>query len=108
MTILIFKGIVKEHDPDLESGNWYSIGGVDFIEVIDETPFNGPVTLAIADERFTGDLDCTEGLEGYSEYTPGEAPELKVGPHNILDILDRYEGQEITLWIADEPINTLS
>ncbi len=27
--------------------------------------------------------------------------------HNILEIIRRYDGQSVTLWIADEPINTL-
>ena len=107
MTILKFKGVVETYDFCLESANDYSIGGVDFIAKIVATPFDSPVTVAIADERFTGDLDCSEGLQGYSEYTPGEPADLCVGPHNILKILDRYDGKEITLWIADEPINML-
>lgn len=107
MTILKFKGVVEMWDSNLKSENNYSIGGVDFIAKIQSTAFNGPVTIAIADDRFTGDLYCSEGLKGYSEYTPSEPADLDVGAHNILKILGRYDGQEITLWIADEPINTL-
>ena len=105
MTILEFKGIVDTSDSSTESA--YTIGGVDFIAQIRSANFAKPVTVALADERFTGDLSCSEGSWGYSEYTPGWAAELDIGPHNILKILDRYDGDEITLWIADEPINTL-
>lgn len=105
MTILKFKDIVDTCNSATE--NAYSIGGVDFIAQIRRVGFTKPVTVALADERFAGDLDCSEGSWGYSEYTPGWSAELSIGPHNILKILDRYDGDEITLWVADEPINTL-
>lgn len=108
MTILKFQGIVDTADYRLDSENDHSIGGVDLIRAINQTEWSGPVTIALADETFNGDLDCWEGSRGYSEYTPGSAAELKVGPHNILRILERYDGQTVTLWIADEPINTLA
>ncbi len=65
------------------------------------------VYVAIADERFDGDLYALQGLDGYSEWTPGSVAELTVGPHNLIEELRRYEGQTITMWIADEPVNTL-
>jgi hypothetical protein len=83
------------------------IGGVDVIAELEPKEFNGKVTVAIADQRFTGDLSVDMGW-GYSEYTPMESDELTVGAHDILKTLRQYEaGQEITLWVADEPINTL-
>ena len=103
--ILKFQGIVSTSDYENYSNR--SIGGVDFMEKIEETTFKGPVTIAIADQTFTGDLYCDEGTPGYSEFTPGDPAELTLGPHDILDIIDRYDGQTITLWVADEPINTL-
>jgi hypothetical protein len=105
--ILKFQGIVKEYDLALASENIYTIGGVDFIHEINAAGFDGLVTVAVADQSFSGDLDCWEGSAGYSEYTPGEVPELSIGSHNILEIIERHVSQSITLWVADEPINTL-
>lgn len=107
MTILKFRGVVNTFDLHLASGSMCSIGGTDFIRQIHEAPFGGAVTVVIADSTFDGDLSCWEGSRGYGEYTPGDAAELTVGPHNILEILDRYNGQGVTMWVADEPINTL-
>lgn len=85
-----------------------TIGGRDFLRELSDAKFNGSVTLAIADERFDGDLYAYGGQPGYSEYTPAEPAELTVGPHNMMDILDRYQGKIVTLWVADEPVNTLA
>lgn len=83
------------------------IGGVDVLAAVAETRFSQPVTVALADERYSGSLAYEIGW-GYSEWTPVEDDKLTVGPHNILKILARYnEGEVVTLWIADEPINTL-
>ena len=83
------------------------IGGKDVIGEIADTEFSGKVTIAIADERFVGDLAVETGY-GYSEYTPMESDTLKVGDHDIIKILERNkEGSVITLWVADEPFNVL-
>jgi hypothetical protein len=89
------------------------IGGVDVLKAVGEAFLDGrdngtipKVTVAIADERFTGDLEYEYGW-GYSDYTPMDPDELNVGPHNIIDYLTKLEGQTITLWVADEPFNTL-
>ena len=82
------------------------IGGVDVIYKISETAFDGKVTVAIADKRFTGDLSVELGW-GYSEFTPMDPDALQVGDHDLIDILQRYAGQVVTVWIADEPINVL-
>jgi len=37
-----------------------------------------------------------------------ESDELKVGDHDLIDILSKKEGQIITLVISDEPINLIS
>jgi hypothetical protein len=69
--------------------------------------FPGKVTVTIADQSFSGDLEAFEEMRGYSEWTPGTPEELTVGPHDIIELLRRYDGQAVTLWIADEPVNML-
>jgi hypothetical protein len=116
MTILRLHGTVDwdRSDNAVASGYVPHIGGVDVIAAIEEsfdTAFGSNpkrVTVAIADERFTGDLYSDCGVLGWSEYTPSEPAALTVGPHNLLAILERFDEDEaITLWVADEPINTL-
>lgn len=105
MTILKFQGKVeiRDRNPVL-----VLIDDRDVVAELDwGRRFNGPVTVAFADQHFTGDLDAEQGLSGYSEWTPGEPTVFTIGGHDILDLLERYEDQEITLWVADEPINTL-
>lgn len=109
--ILKFHGIVTLGDAsrsgaDEKYGAIY-IGDQDVVGVIEETKFKNSVTMAVADKRFSGDLDVDLGW-GYSEYTPMDDDKLTVGPHNIIEILGRYDEQTVTLWIADEPINTLA
>lgn len=110
MTILKFKGLVNTHC-GWEAPGEFLIGQTNVIRVVNDMWMKGEirdrVTVAIADERFTGDLYALNGVEGYSEWTPGYVAELTVGPHNLIEILDRYHGQRITMWIADEPFNTL-
>ncbi len=91
------------------------IGGLDIIFLLnmmdahakENGTFGKKYTLAFADARFTGELDVSEGSQGYSEMTPGSPRELLVNRHNILDHLSDYINEEITMWLADEPINTL-
>ena len=64
------------------------------------------IVSGIADERFEGDLFVEMGW-GYSEYTPMESDTLKVGDHDLIEILRRYEGKEITLFAFNEPSNIL-
>lgn len=102
MTILRFEGIV-----DVDFDNLW-IGERDVIVEIQKASFNAPVTVALADERFTGDLEIYDGSKAYSEWTPGDPAEFKVGGHDVLDRLEEhYNGKVVILWIADEPINTL-
>lgn len=103
------------------------IGEVDVItEVLSTFPYGSHVTVAIADERFDGDVHADHGSVGFSEYTPGDPAEFFLknpdGPdelypylssisdrgHDIFERLSDLEGQTITLWVADEPINTLA
>ena len=111
--ILKFDGLIEFGDPyrcdeEEEALHGYiHIGGVDVLSAVENAQFKGPVTVAIADERYSGDLAYEVGW-GYSEVTPVEDDKLTVGPHNILKLLSRYGEHEIvTLWIADEPFNTL-
>jgi hypothetical protein len=112
MTVLKFQGKVATGDRyrvayEDEQDGWIYIGDRDLVEEVARTKWAGPVTVAIGDDRFSGDLVAEEGW-GYSEYTPMDPDELKVGPHNILEILDGHEGEEVTVWVADEPVDLLA
>ena len=89
---------------DLEG--YIYIGGRDFLWEVSMANFRNPVTIAIAEERFTGDLICDFGY-GYSEYTPMDSDKMTIGKHNILNILSGQKGKRVTVWVSDEPINTL-
>jgi hypothetical protein len=69
-------------------------------------PAGTKVNCGIADDRFDGDLFIESGW-GYSEWTVMESDTLMVGPHNMLDIIGRYEGKEIIFFISDGPIDIL-
>lgn len=78
----------------------------DVVSEIEDARFSGPVTVGIADETFDGDLFVDTGW-GYSEYTPMDSDVLKVGGHDLIEILSRLEGKSITLWVSEGPINLL-
>lgn len=117
---LVFKGIVslgddpcrcgRADDGEKEGSIW--IGDHDIVNEIEDAMyrfFNGEkrkLIIGIADETFEGELFVQTGW-GYSEWTPMESDELKVGEHDLIEILERYEGQNITMFISDEPINIL-
>lgn len=105
MTALRFDGLV-----DCEQfGNpgHLRIGGRDVIkELVDEFGYQGKqVTVALLNERWDGLSDFDQGMEGYSEWTPGEPAKVYVGDHDVLARLEELNGREVTLWIADEPID---
>jgi hypothetical protein len=103
---LRFDGVVDAWGDQPDGAERLTIGGRWVVSEINESfPFNTAVTVAIADERFTGALDADVGMRGYSEWTPGEPSQLTVGPHSILDVLQRYDGQTVTMWVADEPVD---
>lgn len=110
MKALRFEGEVTLGDTfrvyDDEEPGAIRIGGIDLVDAVDEAKFTKPVTVGIADENFDGDLFVETGW-GYSEYTPMDPDVLKVGGHDLLDILSRYEGKSITVWISEGPINLL-
>ena len=114
--ILKYTGVVEDVgddcrcDGDVEGDGALSIGGVDFLsQVADHADkFTGPVTIAFADERFAGEGLAADLGWGYSEYTPVDSDLLGIrgSDVNLIEILrSRYVGYEITLWIADEPID---
>lgn len=92
-------------DTDEDEGS-ILIDGVDVLDAVTGTKFDGPVTVAFGDERFTGDLDTDLGL-GYSEYTPMDPDKWTVGTHDLIKILSAHEGKPVRLVIADEPVNML-
>lgn len=101
--ILRFEGVV------VTDGQTVTIGDRDVIAEVSEAEWrDNRVTVALADERFDGDLYAVEGSRWYSEWTPGEPPEFKVGKHDVWDRLDDLDGKHVTLWVADEPVNVLA
>ncbi|WP_456282891.1 hypothetical protein [Bacillus sp. JZ34] len=111
---LMSKGLVELGDPfrvsDYENGEKDGaiiIGGVDVINALKGSEFNGKVTVGVMDETFDGDLFIETGW-GYSEWTPVDPDKLCVGSHDIINIVSRYEGQSIKLVISDEPIDILA
>jgi len=97
----MFSGVVgyDEHyyGPGLMIGGKDVIGNIDF-------PSGSTVVCGIMDERWDGVLSIESGHD-YSEYTPIAYDTLKVGDHNLLGILGRYEGKNITFVISDGPID---
>lgn len=112
MTVRKFEGQVHVGDPYRVSGHLDGLDGAiwighdDLVFELDNTNFDGNVIVGIGDESFDGDLFVETGW-GYSEYTPVDPDQLKVGGSNILNILRGYEGEYITVWVSDEPINLL-
>lgn len=111
MKALRFEGVVELGDYcrvafDDELNGSVHIGGVDVVDAIYEAKFTKAVTVGIADETFDGDLFVDTGW-GYSEYTPMDPDVLKVGGHDLLEILSRHEGKNITVWVSEGPINLL-
>jgi len=105
----VFSGLVEIKDgyrisDDGENGQIW-IGGKDLLT---ELLFNSgtKVICGIMNDKFDGDLFIDYGW-GYSEYTPIDSDELKIGNTNILDILETHEGKHITFIISDEPIDLL-
>lgn len=104
--ILKFSGII-EYDSD-ESPFVLRIGGVDVISSVGSAFRDGSrVYVALADETFDGDLYSDEGSPGYSEWTPGDPSEFRVGNHDVLERMEQLRGSNVTLWVANEPVNTL-
>lgn len=108
--ILKFNGLVELGDPyrvdETDQDGSVIIGGKDIVHEIGIANFDKAVTVGILDERFDGELSVETGW-GYSEYTPMDSDELRVGEHDLIEILGRYVGQTITMFIADEPFNIL-
>lgn len=126
MTAFVFVGDVWEaHDayrvdnylPVENTGDLW-IGPVDFIAVLDDAKFNGPVIVGIGDERFitTADDFHVQMGWGYSEYTPMDPDSLWIESrplgwppvtHDLLEIIRSHVGKQIVLTVSDEAINLL-
>jgi ABC-type glutathione transport system ATPase component len=113
MTVLILSGVVTEGDAyrcgsergELEGA--ILIGGVDVVERIREVFRESTrVTVGIMGEQFDGDLFIETGW-GYSEYTPMDPDQLKVGSHDLIAILGRHVDKSIRVIVADEPTTVL-
>ena len=104
MTILRFHGVLDSDD----YGNPQSptIDGRDILDEI-TSAFGyraDGITVGLGNEQFTGQLDADEGMQGFSEWTPGENAKLIIGGYDALDRLEELDGQTVTLVVADEPL----
>jgi hypothetical protein len=110
--IQVFDGIVKLGDPcrvdrwegEPDGAVW--IGDRDLVTEVEESFEGKTVTIGIMDEQFDGELFIETGW-GYSEWTPMDSDQLHVGGHDILAILERYEGQHVKVVVSDEKVNLL-
>lgn len=108
MTSKQWQGVVTTGDEcrvgfDDEDGAVF-IDGHDIIGEIQSETWANPVIVGVGDQRFLGELSVELGW-GYSEYTPMESDVLKVGTHDLVDILSRLAGETVVVTISDEAIN---
>lgn len=91
-----------------ENEDWGAVfvGGVDLVQMVIDKKFTKPVTVAVMDERYHGDLVSDLGW-GYSDWTPVDSDELKVGGHDLIEILSRMDGQAVRIVISDEPVDLM-
>jgi len=113
VTVLKFSGVLNIKSSGDPGGEVF-IGERDVFAEVSEVFADGTrVYVALADEYFDGDLYAEDGIQGYSEWTPGEACQLKIGKHDLVQRLDDIfwkaapRDVAVTLWVADEPVNTL-
>ena len=77
------------------------IGGVDVVDAVFEEKWGGPLRVTINGQLFAEGLSDSALGYGYSEYTPLESDQWHVGERNVLDELQKYEGQEVVLEVTD-------
>jgi len=107
-TVLCFTGEVESgaEPEDPEGGPTIRIGGVDVVAAIEAAwKETARVTVALADERFTGMLDVDSGARGYSEWTPAETATLRAGEHDVLARLRVLDGRRVTVWVSGRPVD---
>lgn len=111
-SILIMSGVVSEGDAyrcgDTHYGAVHGavhIGDEDVVERVGHVfAEKTSVIVGVMDEKFDGDLFIETGW-GYSEYTPMDSDKLTVGEHDLIDILLRHEGKNVTLVVSTEPVD---
>lgn len=93
-------------------GEYITIGGRDVVEEVNGTEFEGPVTatfikgnLSVMAKDPGSDIYFMEGMQGFSEWTPAEPPDLYVGGHDFADEFAQYDGEDVTFILADEPVD---
>jgi hypothetical protein len=111
-------GVVKEQrpsdsPPDYDYENVMMIGEQDVIECINKlfwAHLKRPMMVVLNGEKLLGMMSAWRGLpddvDDYS-WVEGRSPELTIGDINLYERLRAMDGQTVTLWIADEPFNTL-
>lgn len=127
MTILKFEGVL---DLYASTGDSYhldtiKVGDEDVVTAVRNTDFGERITVAFASAAWRAEFEGTgiwacQSSRGYSEWTPGSPSELELffnpnnevgvpveNCHNIKEELREFDGKEVTIWIADEPVNVL-
>ena len=74
-------------------------------ELQNEAKYGHPqcaIQVTVSGETLTaeGRLDLDEGITAYSNLTPGEPSKFCIGPHDVLEFLSRYDGQNVIIDIA--------
>lgn len=111
MTSFLWSGVVtrgdayRVNDDDDPYGD-ILIGGIDWLAEVEAAKWSRAVIVGIGDERFIGEPDASLGW-GYSEWTAMDPDAFRVGPHDILGILARMEGQVVVLSVSDETVNLM-
>lgn len=120
MTVRIYEGVVASCDRDrirepygpgrvyycAYQGPWI---GDHLVAYEIEAEFDhARVWVGLADETFIGELEACSGVRGWSDWTPAEMSYLKLGGHDLVQILEAHDGKPVKLVISDEgPVNPL-
>jgi len=75
------------------------IGDIDIVDQIHEHKWQHDVVALINVVVVSSGHAVTEIGWGYSEYTPMDGDRLQVNGVDLLDVLRKYEGQDVTLEI---------
>lgn len=73
-------------------------------ELDTDSRITGVVTIGLLNQKFDGALFIEMGW-GYSEWTPMDSDMFRVGDHDLIDILQREEGNDVTLIVSTGPID---
>lgn len=105
MTVLRFEGVLRKtgYNPAL-----YLIGDRNVLEEVwDMAPAGSDHVIVELGEATAidvfhvgGELEIEQGMDGYSEWTPGTNPRFYVGREDLLEKLEKLEGKTVVLTVA--------